>query len=510
MATLTRSFRKKLKQSLTPRPDESQSAFFERGMRSLTSSIHSLNARAATVLRAWCRSPNAKALFDKAADRFPSDKFVHYGPRCVFIEHNVAADPERQRAAIIYDRKALQHLVDWANYRIADSGTFAAISEGHTPSEEERSAGAVMPDVLGYAGPFYLGQLGDLDPKWAIYADEWAHRDDVARFEKRQRRSPEVWIDEPIERRTMDPIAALGAETPRLDSGMNAYCRASDGQTVMRYSAATLPGPYNVSLPVGARERRPFRNSGRSLMTDNVDDDDGKLTAAVATALESLLPSLMQAVKDHLAFDDAPTADADNPDEAPPEDTSTPDEAHLDDEERDRYSAMSPSCQQAYLAGRQHGAMSYSRPQSEGDLHGVVARQQVRLQEMGEQLTRERRDASRYMRLAELSRDFAFEPHDEFSTCSEMSDAQFERHCAATIQKYSKRQDVTGLELFEDPDHDPERYRRGAPSRISVEQVERYSREAALLAARKNATKRGSTTFETEFAALCKQHGVQI
>lgn len=510
MATLAPPLRKKLNRPLTPRPDESQSAFFKRGMRSLTSSIRSLNARAATVLRAWCRSPNAKALFDKAADRFPSNKFVHFGPRCVFIEHTVAADPERQRSAIVYDRKAMQHLVDWANYRIADSGTFAAISEGHTPSEDERSAGAVMPDVLGYAGPFYLGQLGDLDPKWAIYADEWVHRDDVARFEKRQRRSPEVWIDEPIERRTMDPIAALGAETPRLDSGMNAYCRASDGQTVMRYSAATLPGPYNVSLPVGTRARRHLYNSGRSLMTDDVDDDDGKLTAAVATALESLLPSLIQAVKDQLEIDDTPTDDAEDAEADPADETSASGETNLDDDERDRYSAMSPSCQQAYLAGRQRGVMSYSRLNSDDDLHSVVARQQVRLQELGEQLNRERRDASRYMRLAELSRDFAFEPHDEFSTCSELSDAQFERHCAATIQKYSKRQDITGLELFEDPDHDPERYRRGAPSRINVEQVERYSREAALLAARKNAAKRGSTTFETEFAALCKQHGVQI
>ncbi len=71
-------------------------------------------------------------------------------------------------------------------------------------------------------------------------------------------------------------------------------------------------------------------------MTDNVDDDDGKLTAAVATALESLLPSLMQAVKDQLAVEDAPADEADNPNEAPPEDTSAPDEAHLDDDERDR------------------------------------------------------------------------------------------------------------------------------------------------------------------------------
>lgn len=245
-------------------------------------------------------------------------------------------------------------------------------------------------------------------------------------------------------------------------------------------------------------------------MTDDVDDDDGKLTAAVATALESLLPSLMQAVKDQLAIEETPAEETGDPGSALPDDTAASDETNLDNDERDRYSAMSPSCQQAYLAGRQRGAMTYSRLPSEGDLHGVVARQQVRLQELGEQLNRERRDASRYMRLAELSRDFAFEPHDEFSTCSEMSDAQFERHCAATIQKYSKRHDITGLELFEDPDHDPERYRRGAPSRVSIEQVERYSREAALLAARKNATKRGSTTFETEFAALCKQHGVQI
>jgi hypothetical protein len=219
---------------------ETQLQFFQRASRALRKRIPSVNRRTLRVLKLWADSPNARALCAKAAEQFPAGKFVHAGPRCVFVEHTVPASRDGSRGEIKYGRSELQHLVNWANYRIRNAGNFAAISDGHTPSQEEKVNGVSDPDVLGYAGPFYLGLLGDVDPRWAIYAEEWVHSQDVPRFMKLQRRSPEVWANEPIQSRTMDPIAALGAATPCLDSGMNPYCRSSDGRLVMRYSH--LPG----------------------------------------------------------------------------------------------------------------------------------------------------------------------------------------------------------------------------------------------------------------------------
>lgn len=232
---------------------ETQSAFFDRASRALRKQIPSINRRTIEILRLWRISPNASELNQKAASQFPKAEYTHFGPRCVFLEHTVPASGDGSRQEIRYDRKALEKLVDWANYRIRNTETFAAISEGHTPSNEEKAAGHQMPDVLGYSGPFYIGLLGDVDPKWAVYAEEWVHNGDLDRFKKLQRRSPEVWCSEPMEKRTMDPIAALGSETPRLDSGMNPYSRAGDNQLVMKYSASGGPSVGSVSYAADSK-----------------------------------------------------------------------------------------------------------------------------------------------------------------------------------------------------------------------------------------------------------------
>ena len=485
-----------------PMTGETQLQFFLRAMRVLQKGVPSINARAIAVLRLWGESANGRELRDKGAARFPADLFVHSGPRCVFLEHTISARADGSRPEIVYDRQALQKLVDWANYRIANSDNFSVLSNGHTPSQQERAAGAPIPEVLGYAGPFYLGQLGDLDPKWAIYADEWIHIEDQPRFAKLQRRSPEVWVDEPLERRTMDPIAALGAETPRLDSGMNAYARVGDDRTVMRYSAATFPGPHNTFIPTGESRRKHHYAGDASMPLPKAND----LADKVAAAIQELMPSFVNGVVQHLTadnpdFGEATVADRDATTAQAADESDKPD----DDPQAQKYAA-DPACFEAYQAGLARGRMKYAR--GADDLHKVVARQQVKLQELTDQMSRERRNATRYSRLQELSREFAFDVRDEEQTCQDMSDKQFDRHCTATIVKYSKRDDTTNLQLFDDLE--PDRYDRKSGARMKPDQIERYSREAAAIAARKNATKRGSTTFEAEFDAICKQHGATV
>jgi len=491
---------------------ETQTQFFLRAMRAVRRQVPSINRRTLAVLALWSASPNARELHEKALAQFPPKTFVAAGPRCVFIEHTVAASDHDSQPEIRYGRKELQQLVDWANYRIRNAGNFAAISDGHTPSQAEKAKGVPDPEVLGYAGPFYLGLFGDVDPRWAIYADEWVYQQDLPRFLKRQRRSPEVWANEPMASRTIDPIAALGAATPRLDSGMNPYCRSSDGRLVMRYSAMAFPGPFpTFNRSTNGTKPRPSGESAMPLPGNNTPQLD--LASAIGDAIQAILPTIVQAVLDGLNAGDGETPPPEDPDvddtvpESPDETAPEVSPEHGDDPEAHHYRAMGPHCYEAYLAG-QRGASQYGRAVAGDGLSVIVARQSREIQKLKDEITRERRDVSRYSRLSELARQFAFEARDEFETCIDMSDTQFDRHCERTITKYSRRDDVSDLDLPEAGT--PQHYGRAGLSRISPAQIERFSREAASIAARQNAAHAGSTTFEAEFDAICKQHGISV
>lgn len=346
--------------SLAPMMGETQGQFFDRAFRAIKSTIPQVNQRTVEILKLWQQSQNDQDLREAAATRFPADRFMHFGPRCIFLEHVIPDAPEVKHptsGAVVrkavegtnYDRVALQKMVDFANYRIRNAGQFAAISDGHMPTPEEKSSGQPDADVLGYSGPFYLGLFGNVDPQWAIFSDEWVHNDDVARFQKLQRRSPEVWHKEPIERRTMDPIAALGSETPRLDSGMNLYClRAADGQEVMRYSMAmALPGPNNSYVPGAASDQKkkygansmippvaqknnpPFNSMDATQAQPSNDSDTDQMAAMVAEIVSQLMPSIVQSVQDKLSANnptdgDAVPSDNDMDPNAPPDDDNVP------------------------------------------------------------------------------------------------------------------------------------------------------------------------------------------
>ena len=488
---------------VTPLPGEAQFQFFMRAFRALRQQIPSANRRTLKILRVWSASPNAKALRLKALEQFPADRFVHTGPRCVFVEHIVPGHLDQGQPEIRYGRAELQQLVDWANYRILNAGNFAPISDGHTPSSAEKRNGVSDPDVLGYAGPFYLGLLGDLDPQWAIYADEWIHQQDLARIVKLQRRSPEVWANEPIERRTMDPIAALGAATPCLDSGMNPYCRCSDGRLVMRYSASTFSESRSTFTPdAGSIRQRP---SGDDLMP--VRDDDrirNSLAEAVGQALQAILPNIVQTVQDQLGR--APEISESEQES----EVAGVDDGFEDSEVEDDFEI--PAVESIDATGAAEAGASaatrYSRGGRFDDLSVIVARQAQEIQRLRTHLHRERTDIQRYSRLLDLAQQFAFDPREEFEACQDLSDVQFQRHCERTVAKYARRDDVGYLDLPDDLD--PNRYSRSQSTRINPAQIEGFSREAASIAASKNAAQSGSTTFEAEFDAICNQHGISL
>lgn len=366
-------------QTVKPIPGETQSQFFDRANNALQQTYSESNTRTPAILRLWQQSPNDANLREKAKARFTSDRFTHAGPRCIFLSHTIPQIAEERdvngkvtrpgREGVQYNRENLQKLVDHANYRILNADQFAALSEGHMPTMAAKERGMPDAEVLGYAGPFYIGLFGNVNPQWSIWADEWIHNEDMDRAKKLQRRSPEVWCKEPIERRTMDPIAMLGSETPRLDSGMDLYSLRSDGQMVMQYSMGTaMAGPYNAFVPGSESGKKqnygvsdmafppqeqstpkpPDANAQKTPAPNSGADDSSQMKppsggagpdvqALVESAIADLMPSLVQAVTDFLRASDPNSNDAvpqeeqDDPgeDEIPrgieaPEDASNP------------------------------------------------------------------------------------------------------------------------------------------------------------------------------------------
>ncbi|CAK9093030.1 Uncharacterized protein SCF082_LOCUS43762, partial [Durusdinium trenchii] len=219
------------------------------------------DAKTAMALDVW-RNAKEQDLQEAARQRFPTSKFVCHPNRCVFVEHTTkrkTADPhtgEERDEPVVYDRSALEAICDRCNERILDTGDFSPLIEGHTPDQYALDRGAKQPPVLGYAGPYRVGLIGNKNPRWAIFCDEYWHRDELPKLEKLQRRSPEVWMEDRMEDRFFDPIACLGAETPRLDMGLTRFgrffhCRGTDGAMVHKYSApaAGLPGANSVYVP---------------------------------------------------------------------------------------------------------------------------------------------------------------------------------------------------------------------------------------------------------------------
>jgi hypothetical protein len=181
--------------------------------------------------------------------KFPADQFVHSPGVVVFAEH-VTQDSKGKEQK--YDRQALQAIVDRCNYRIEDTGDYGVLVKGHNPDDPE----AEQPPVLGFAGNYRLGVIGKKKPRYAIIADEWHYKDTHEQVRKLPRRSVEIWMHQDMGERFFDPIACLGAETPRLDLGVK-FAKDRAGHQVEKYSyvspvqAKGTPVKYQAVSPGG-------------------------------------------------------------------------------------------------------------------------------------------------------------------------------------------------------------------------------------------------------------------
>lgn len=265
-----------------PLPGEPQAQFAMRFHAEMESEIPETEARNDAMLDAWEKFGDDGGLLNKARKRFNSSEYRRVRNVPVFAEHStkrITTNPqtgEKREEVVVYDRSAMEVIADRCNSRIRDTGDFAPLTDGHTPTQDEIEAGIKMPEVLGYDGPFRVGLIGNDDPRWAIFADEWHQLEDEQRLRRLRRRSPEVWKEERMEDRILDPIAALGAETPRLDMGparyAARYARSKiSGRTIERYTSFTT----SVPTATGANTTYVPGGSGDDDRKDRYEPQDG-------------------------------------------------------------------------------------------------------------------------------------------------------------------------------------------------------------------------------------------
>lgn len=228
----------------------------------MAESIPQTDRRTAECFRIWdkYRAPH-DSLVQRARQTFSPQEYDLHPNVPLFAEHTTR---DREGNMVIYDRNALSAILDRCNHRISDTGNFAPLIEGHTPDRDAQMHGAQMPAVLGYAGPYKLGMIGNENPRWAIFGDEWHHKEDAPKLRKMRRRSPEVWLEERMEDRFFDPIAVLGAETPRLDMGMTRFCLTASGKTVEKYTAS-FPSSTNTFAPQFGTKQKHYESGSPSM-----------------------------------------------------------------------------------------------------------------------------------------------------------------------------------------------------------------------------------------------------
>jgi len=229
---------------------------------------------------------------ERAEQFFPPDQFEHKRDMCLWFEHETEVQGPDGPQVRKNDINRIKAIVRENNARIADTDAYSAIVDKHTKPNGERDP--LPPRTIGFAGPYRIGMVGRVAPKFALFADEHRRKDEAATFRDRPRRSVEVLTLRANGRSYIDPIAAL-SEAPRLP--LPVQYEPGDHGIVERYQAdavyadtdryegeAAMPGGSNTYLPGGGFGAKKQRFGAES----SYQSDDNPESGSMALAPEDL------------------------------------------------------------------------------------------------------------------------------------------------------------------------------------------------------------------------------
>lgn len=298
----------------------------------------------------------------------------------------------------------LAELVEINNQRVADTGDECPIIIGHTSNDLPEID---QPEIVGYASNFVMGVIGNIRPRAAILATFKILSSCIDRVRKFPRRSVELWDDGVI-----DPIAIVGASTPRKDLGLLTYTRKK-GHGITRYSSNTLSGDD---------------------MSENITVDKDELIALIAQVIEQsevgqYVKQLMEQPKDEPSEGEADASSDDEPKDEPKDDEADKNEASPggnntsppsdDDDDQDKEKNSKDKF------ARERLAEQYARQLSE---------KQNEIDDLQHKYTRSQRERE----LLTLANEYSFAIDEELEYVSGMTTEQFEKHVQLIRKRYRK------------------------------------------------------------------------
>lgn len=184
-----------------------------------------------------------------------------------------------------YTQELLEAIADNNNDRIEETGDYCPIVGWHTPSDNDPSKD---PPIIGFAENFRVEKFGKKQPKWCIYATFKIRKDKHGYFRDHPRRSVEIWPEDKPENRYIDPIAVLGAETPRQDLGL-VYSKSAAGEESYMYSS--VAGGGNTYVPKQAKGKD--MEYAKDEEGQEPDKNYAQIAAALAPVAGELIGGLM-------------------------------------------------------------------------------------------------------------------------------------------------------------------------------------------------------------------------
>lgn len=440
---------------MLPNPGESQSDFAIRFHSAMAGRIPSAAERTAACLDAWRKSENHLSLAKVFNGRFPVSQYRRVRSVNSFEEHEVP-ETRNDKGEIVeearkYSRSELAAMVDGMNSRIIDHEHFAPLSKGHTQIDDN---GEMLndPEVLGFCGPYYLGMVGETNPRWGIFQDEAHYLDAVPQLDKRRGRSPEVWPYKDPGSRFFHPVAALAAEMPRLNLTPAKYSRYSrpDGAggtvNVEFYSAgnagsAGFEKENQMDDEKMSQSGQPGQSDGGNPQGPPGQQDDENTGSLVDEILAGLLETppfqwMMKKYNEEMAAGAggaAPNAAAGAPASA-----AAPGAAPA-------AAPVTPGATATAAPGAPAAPPAVTPPAAPAVPHSHPDRDRYsrtesrRVSELEAELNRERMArvrVERYSRLRELSEEFDMDPEEELERTGSYNDDQFSSHCEMIKQKY--------------------------------------------------------------------------
>lgn len=497
-----------------PIPDlaagEDQPAFALRCHAELADTYPNTDERNRVCMLQWSKTASSSDPAErKATEVFARGQFTDLPMSVAFAEH-VTKDRDGKPLKQ-YDRNDMATIVRACNKRIRDTGDFAPLTDGHTPDIYEEAAGIKQPDILGYQGPFYLGMIGNEEPRFAVFARERAHAGKEAAIKALPRRSAELHTSDMI----LDPIAALGATTPKLNLGLR-FCRRQDSHdaVVQRYScdpdqyAAAFAAGGNTFIPSPSTTAKGEKYaSAASPEKTNMalsQEDIAQLLAAIdnldwVRAVKGMLaanagagaaadPNAQAGASTGLPADDGSAV----ADDTPVGDGASPPA----DDDAEKYAADGTviGSMKKPAAGTNAGVAANGKPGSSsvadtvkmsrrvGDLERKLAEADGRIAA----LTLDRRRAVITAGIEKLSRTRVLDKGKELTRCierfSRLPDADFDKqfrdHCDLIETNYQR---IPTDRLLVAPDGRPERFSRDGSAdpaaEMRPEEVEKFARD---------------------------------